>query len=157
MGLPVSEKMSKISKPKPEMDTGFCVNWQGDRKTKHCRVCVVKGTPCFELWQRVQGLAEAGFVLVNRKPGRAFGHRYQLEPPKKNPMICYVQTLQDKHAHFGLPIEDFLYVTKTGLGGMYETPSRTKQQPFVGLILSQIGGCAEGAMLIRAIMAIPRK
>jgi hypothetical protein len=144
-------------KPKPEMDTAFCVNWQGDRKSKHCRTCAVKGTSCFDLWQRVQGLAESGFILTNMKPGRAFGHRYQLEPPKKNPMICYVQTLQDKHAHFGLPIEDFLYVTKTGLGGMYETPSRTKQQPFVGLIMSQIASCAEGAMLVRMVMAIPRR
>jgi hypothetical protein len=142
---------------KPEMKTDFCTNWQGDRKTKHCRACAVKGTPCFMLWQAVQGFAEGGFVLVNKKPGRAFGHRYQLEPPKKNPMICYLQTLQDKHAHFGLPIEDFLYVTKTGLGGMYETPSRTKQEPFVGLILAQIGSCPEGAELIRMVRAIPRK
>lgn len=142
---------------KPEMDTAFCVNWQGDRKSKHCRTCAVKGTSCFELWQRVQGLAESGFILVNKKPGRGFGHRYQLEPPKRNPMICYVQTLQDKHAHFGLPVEDFLYVTKTRLGGMYETPSRTKQQPFAGLIMQQIASCAEGAMLIRMVMAIPRR
>jgi hypothetical protein len=142
---------------KSEMKTGFCIHWQGDRKTKHCRQCASEGTPCFELWKAVQSLAKRRFVLVNQKSGRAFGHRYQLEPPKKNPMICYVQTLQDKHAHFGLPIEDFLYVAKTGLGGMYETPSRTKQQPFVGLILSQIASCAEGAMLIRLVMAIPRK
>ena len=72
-------------------------------------------------------------------------------------MICYLQTLQDKQAHFALPIEDFLYVTKTGLGGMYETPSRTKQQPFVGLILTQIQGCPEGAELIRAVRTVPRK
>jgi hypothetical protein len=148
---------TRADKPKPEMNTDFCVNWQGDRKSKHCRTCAVKGTSCFMLWRAVQGFAEGGFVLVNKKPGGAFGHRYQLEPPKKNPMICYLQTLQDKHAHFGLPIEDFLYVTKTGLGGMYETPSQTKQEPFVGLILSQIGSCPEGAELIRMVRAIPRK
>ncbi|HSV48778.1 MAG TPA: hypothetical protein VLH35_00555 [Candidatus Acidoferrales bacterium] len=132
----------------------------GDRKTKHCRQCAVEGSPCFELWNAVKSLAARRFVLVNQKPGRAYGHRYQLEPPKKKPMLCYLQTLQDKHAHFGLPIEDFLYVTRTGLGGMYETPSRTKQQPFVGLILEQIAKAPEipkGAGLIEDVRAIPRK
>jgi hypothetical protein len=148
---------TKENKPKPEMNPDFCIHWLGDRKSKHCRTCAVKGTPCFMLWRAVQGFAEGGFVLVNNKPGRAFGHRYQLEPPKRNPLICYLHTLQDKHSKFGLPIEDFLYVTKTGLGGMYETPSRTKQEPFVGLILSQIASCPEGTELVRMVRAIPPK
>jgi hypothetical protein len=147
-------------KAKPEMDTTFCLNWVGDRKTKHCRRCAVEGTSCFALWTAVKHLATRRFVLVNQKPGRAKGHRYQLEPPKRSPMLCYLQTLQDKQAHFGLPIEDFLYVTKTGMGGMYQTPSRTKQQPFVGLILEQITKDPEiplGAELIEAVWAIPQK
>jgi hypothetical protein len=72
-------------------------------------------------------------------------------------MLCYVQTLQGKGAHFGLPIEDFLYVAKTGQGGMYETPSRTKQQPFVGLILEQVAKEPGGAELIRTVRANPTK
>jgi hypothetical protein len=138
---------------KPEMDTAFCINWVGDRKTKHCRQCAIEGSACFMLWRAVQSLAHQNFILVNPKQG----HRYQLEPPKKNPLICYLQTLQGKHAHFGLPIEDFLYVAKTGYGGMYETPSRTKQQPFVGLILEQIASSPEGTECIQAVRAIPRK
>lgn len=147
---------ANTKKPKPEMDVNFCINWQGDRKAKHCRRCAVEGTACFELWKAVQALAARNLVLVNFKQG----HRYQLEPPKRNPMLCYLQTLQGKHAHFGLPIEDFLYVAKTGLGGMYETPSGTKQQPFVGLIMEQIASDSQignGAALVRAVHAIPKK
>jgi hypothetical protein len=150
----------KPNKPKPELDTAFCLHWVGDRKNKHCRQCAVEGTPCFALWSAVKQLAARRLILVNQKPGRAFGHRYQLEPPKRSPMLIYIQTLQDQHAHFGLPIEDFLYVTKTGLGAMYQTPSRTKQQPFGGLILEQIAKDPEigfGAELIEAVRLIPRK
>ncbi|MCW4009320.1 MAG: hypothetical protein NWF05_01700 [Candidatus Bathyarchaeota archaeon] len=145
---------------KPEMDTNFCVHWQGDRKAKYCRICAVEDSPCFELWRAVQALASRNFVLVNNKSGRAFGHRYRLEPPRRSPCLCYIQTLQDKRAHFGLPIEDFLYVTRTGLGGMYQTPSRTKQNPFVTLILEQIGDDPQmpnGAKLIEAVRKLPRK
>ncbi len=141
----------------PEMDTTFCIHWLGDRKTKHCRKCATESTPCFALWNTVKNLATRNFILINPKPGRAYDHRYRLEPPKRSPMLCYLQTLQDKHADFGLSIEDFLYVTKTGLGGMYETPSSTKQQPFVGLILEQIASDPDSAELIRAVRAIPRK
>jgi hypothetical protein len=139
------------------MDPNFCLNWQGNRKTKHCRTCATPGTPCFALWQQVQALAAKNFVLVNRKLGRAFGHRYRLEPPRRSLCLCYITTLQDKGAHFGLPIEDFLYVTRTGKGGMYETPSRTKQEPFVGLILRQIEAKPEGKALVEAVRRIPSK
>jgi hypothetical protein len=146
----------KANYPKPEMDTGFCIHWKGDRKTKFCRQCAVEGSPCLELWRAVKVLAVRNLVMVNPKQG----HRYQLEPPKKNQSICYLQTLQGKHAHFGLPIEDFLYVTKTGRGGMYETPSRTKQHPFVELILEQISSntqIPDGAGIVKAVQAIPPK
>jgi hypothetical protein len=141
------------SSPKPEMDTAFCIHWQEDRKAKFCRQCATAGSPCFALWQAVKLLAARNLVLINPKQG----HRYQLEPPKRSPMLCYLQTLQGKMAHFGLPIEDFLYVAKSGRGGMYESPSRTKQQPFVGLILEQIAKTPDGAELIRAVRVIPRK
>ncbi|MCW4000493.1 MAG: hypothetical protein NWE93_09655 [Candidatus Bathyarchaeota archaeon] len=141
------------SKPKPEMDTDFCRNWIGDRKSKHCRLCAAPGAPCFALWEAVKALAARNLVLVNPKQG----HRYRLEPPKRSPMLIYIQTLQDKGAHFGLPIEDFLYVAKTGRGGMYMTPSRTKQQPFVDLILQQISSDPAGAGLVGAVRSIPQK
>jgi hypothetical protein len=140
------------------MDTDFCVYWQGDRRSKYCRVCAIDESPCYRLWMAVKALASRNFVLENRKIGRAFGHRYRIEKPGKNQ--CYLQTLQGKMAHFGLPIEDFLYVTKTGRGGMYETPSRTKQNPFVALLLQQIADDPEipnGAELIAVVHAIPRK
>lgn len=143
---------------KPEMDTAFCSYWQGGRKAKHCRVCAVGDSPCFKLWTAVKALAQRNIILVNRKPGRAFGNRYRIEKPHGN--ICYLQTMQGKMSHFGLPIEDFLYVTKTSRGGMYETPSRTKQNPFVALILEQIARDPEilsGVDLILAVRAIPRK
>lgn len=146
------------SKLKPEMDTNFCIHWRGDRKAKFCRICAVEGTACFELWAAVKELATRKFILINKKAGRAFGHRYRIENPRGN--ICYLQTLQDKLSHFGLPIEDFLYVTKTGRGGMYETPSRTKQNPFVSLLLEQIANDTQipnGAKLIESVRAIPRK
>lgn len=142
------------------MDTDFCTFWQGDRKAKFCRVCAVEDTPCYSLWQAVLSLAAKKTVLVNRKAGRAFGHRYQLEPPRRSLCLCYITTLQDKGAHFGLPIEDFLYVTRTGRGSMYETPSRTKQNPFVTLILEQIEAdpkIPDGTKLIAAVQALPRK
>jgi hypothetical protein len=145
---------------KPEMDTDFCVYWQGDRKTKFCRACASEDTACFELWRAVQALASRNCVLINKKPGRGFGHRYLLEPPRRSPCLCYIQTLQDKRANFGLPIEDFLYVTRTGLGAMYQTPSRTKQNPFVALILEQIVDDSQipnGAEIIGAVRRIPRK
>jgi hypothetical protein len=43
---------------------------------------------------------------------------------------------------------------------MYETPSRTKQNPFVALLLQQIADDPEipnGAELIAVVHAIPRK
>jgi hypothetical protein len=138
------------------MDPTFCARWQGDRKAKFCRTCAAEGTPCFVLWQAVLRLAGRNTVLVNQKSGRAFGHRYRLEPPKRSPCLCYITTLQDKGAHFGLPIEDFLYVTRTGKGRMYETPSRTKQDPFVGLILEQITAEPKGAELIEAVRKLPK-
>jgi hypothetical protein len=139
------------------MDTGSCVRWQGDRKSKFCRVCAIEGTPCYELWQAVLKLAEKNTVLVNHKPGRAYGHRYRLEPPKRSRCLCYLTTLQDRGAHFGLPIEDFLYVTRTGKGGMYETPSQTKQEPFVGLILEQIAAEPAGARLVESVRKLPKR
>jgi hypothetical protein len=143
----------KEVKPKPEMDTAFCQRWLGDRKSKFCRRCATAGSPCGLLWAAVKSLAAQNLILVNPKQG----HRYRLEPPKRSPMLIYIQTLQGKGAHFGLPIEDFLYVTKTGLGGMYMTPSRTKQEPFVGLILQQIAKSPAGNSLIQTVRAIPRK
>lgn len=125
----------------------------GDRKSKFCRRCAVEGTPCFALWEAVKRLAARNFILVNSKKG----HRYQLEPPKRSLMLCYLQTLQGRGAHFGLPIEVFLYVAKTGYGEMYKTPSRTKQQPFIGLILEQIARDLDGAERVRAVRAILRK
>jgi hypothetical protein len=50
----------------------------------------------------------------------------------------------------------FLYVARTGRGGMYETPSRTKQEPFVGLILEQITAEPKGAELIEAVRKLPK-
>ncbi|MCW4018225.1 MAG: hypothetical protein NWF00_06060 [Candidatus Bathyarchaeota archaeon] len=128
---------------KPEMNTNFCAHWQGDWKAKFCRTCTTQDTPCSQLWQAVLALAAKNTVLVNNKNGRAFGHKYQLDPPRRSPHLCYIQTLQGKRAYFGLPIEDFLYVTRTGLGRMYQTPSRTKQNPFVALILEQIASDPE--------------
>jgi hypothetical protein len=139
------------------MDTIFCSFWLGNRKAKFCRVCAVEGTSCYALWQAVLSLATKNTVLINRRAGRAFGHRYRLEPPRRSRCLCYITTLQDKGAHFGLPIEDFLYVARTGQGGMYETPSRTKQEPFVGLILEQIAKDPAGAKLIEAVQGISRK
>lgn len=144
--------------PKPEMDTSFCSYWQGDRKAKFCRICATEESPCYKLWAAVKLLAQRNFILVNRKPGRAFRNRYRIEKPHGN--ICYFQTMQGKKSHFGLPIEDFLYVTKTNRGGMYETPSRTKQNPFVELLLEQIASDQKipyGAELILAVRAIPSK
>ncbi len=136
----------------PEMDTGFCIHWRGDRKSKWCRQCAIEGSPCLALWEAVKQLAGQNLVLVNPKNG----NRYQLEPPKRSPLHIYIQTLQGKYAHFALPIEDLLYVVKTGRGGMYETPSRTKQEPFVGLILAQIAHL-EGSKLVEVVRAISQK
>ena len=138
---------------KPEMDTDFCVNWRGDRKSKWCRQCAAEGSPCLALWEAVKQLAAQNFVLVNPRNG----NRYQLEPPKRSPLLIYIQTQQGKHAHFALPIEDLLYVAKKCRGGMYETPSRTKQEPFVGLILEQIAKNSGGTELVEAVRAITPK
>jgi len=142
---------------KPEMDPNFCARWQGDRKPKFCRTCATQDTPCYKLWQAVLALAAKNTIIVNHKTGRAFGHRYRLESPRRSQCLCYIPTLQDKGAHFGLPIEDFLYITRTGKGGMYETPSQTKQEPFVGLILEQIAADPKGAALIKAVHGLPKK
>ncbi len=143
----------KANQPTPEMYTAFCIHWAGDRKAKHCRTCATENSACDLLWNSVKLLAQQKFVLLNPKNS----NRYQLEPPKRSPKLIYIQTLQDKYAHFALPIEDFLYVAKTGRGAMYETPSQTKQQPFVGLILEHIAKTTSGAELIRAVREIPQK
>jgi inactivated superfamily I helicase len=39
---------------------------------------------------------------------------------------------------------------------MYETPSRTKQEPFVGLILEQITAAPKGAELIEVVRRLPK-
>jgi hypothetical protein len=69
--------------------------------------------------------------------------------------------LQGKRSRFALPIEDFMYVTRTGRGGRNETPSRTRQNPFVNLLLEIIQtdpNIPNGAEIIDAVRnQIPRK
>lgn|GEM_PF-4360323 len=141
------------------MDTDFCVYWKGDEKAKYCRYCAVEGTPCFDLWKIVRNLASQCLVFVNNRPGKAFGNRYRIESPKDK--ICYLQMLQDRRSRFGLTIEDFLYVTRTGKGGMNETPSGTRQNPFVNLLLEVISkdhSIPNGSELIEEVKnQIPRK
>jgi hypothetical protein len=59
--------------------------------------------------------------------------------------------LQGGRSRIGLPIEDFLYVTITGQGGMNQTPSRTRQYPFVNLLLEIIAAKPEGEYLINMV------
>ena len=131
-GLMINKQM-KIG-----MDVKFCEHWQGDENSKFCRLCVEvnEGSSCYDLWQAVRELAEQRLVFENNRPGKAFGNRYRIESPKEN--ICYLQMLQGKRTRFALPIEDFLYVTITGRGGMNETPSKVRQNPFVDLLLKII-------------------
>lgn len=128
------------------MDTGFCQCWEGDEKSKCCRQCAHPGQPCYELWERVCQLAANRLEFTNDKKGKAFGNRYRLESPSGK--VCYLQMLQGAGSRFQLPIEDFLYVTITGRGGVNETPSGTKQYPFVDLLLEIIASDPEGEGLI---------
>ncbi|NLE04416.1 MAG: hypothetical protein GX638_06400 [Crenarchaeota archaeon] len=64
--------------------------------------------------------------------------------------------LQGKQSRFQLPMEDFLYVTITGKGQMNATPSRTRQSPFVDLLLELIATDAEGAYTIRRVRIDPK-
>lgn len=131
------------------MDTCFCQGWQGDEKSKYCRKCAHPGDPCYELWERVCQLATNRLVFTNNKKGKAFGNRYRIESPQGN--ICYLQMLQGARSRFPLPMEDFLYVTITGKGGVNETPSGTRQYPFVDLLLEIIASDPDGAFLIRQV------
>ena len=141
------------------MDTNFCAYWKGNEKVKYCRYCAVEGTPCFELWKIVRDFAAQRLVFANNRPGNALGHRYRIESPKGK--ICYLQMLQGKKSRFALPIEDFLYVTRTRKGGMNETPSKTRQNPFVDLLLEIIAtdpSIPNGTEIINAVRTeIPRK
>lgn len=128
------------------MDTGFCQRWDGDEKSKYCRQCIHPGHPCYELWQRVCQLAAKRLEFTNNRKGKAFGNRYRIESPSGK--ICYLQMLQGARSRFPLPIEDFLYVTITGKGGVNETPSGTRQYPFVDLLLEIIASGPEGESLI---------
>lgn len=128
------------------MDTGFCQCWQGDEKSKYCRQCAQPRDACYELWERVCQLAANRLEFTNNRQGKAFGNRYRLESPSGK--ICYLQMLQGARSRFQLPIEDFLYVTITGRGGVNETPSGTRQYPFVDLLLEIIASDPEGESLI---------
>jgi len=138
------------------MDTDFCAYWQGDARSKYCRICAVVGSPCFNLWSKLCALAYKQKIFTNNIPGKAFGHKYRIESPNRE--RCYLRMLQGAESRFALPIEDFLYVTRTGKGGMYETPSKTRQYPFVHLLLEIIGAEPEGAKLIKEVrQEIPSK
>lgn len=140
------------------MDTKFCVNWKGDEKSKYCRYCAKEGDACYVLWQIVRRLAAHELVIENYRPGKAYGNRYRLECPKST--RCTLQMLQGQRSAVGLPIEDFLYVTRTGRGGPYETPSGTRLNPFVDLLLEIIADDSRvlgGADAIAAVREIPIK
>ena len=136
------------------MDTSFCQCWEGDEKSKHCRVCTVPGEPCYELWKMVCQLASDQFVFTNKIRGKAFGNKYRLESPQGE--VCYLQMLQGKGSRFQLPMEDFLYVTKTGKGGINQTPSGTRQYPFVNLLLEIIATDPEGEYAIKTVRKDPK-
>ena len=142
------------------MDTDFCIHWRGGEKAKWCQHCVKakqKAEPCFELWRIVKRLAAQSFVFTNNRKGMAFGNRYRIESP--NHERVYLKMLQGKMSRFALPIEDFLYVAKTGKGGRNETPSRTRQSPFVDLLLEIIATdrMLDGAEKISLVRSLPSK
>lgn len=136
------------------MDINFCQCWEGDENSKYCRECAEPGEPCYELWKVVCNLATKRLVFTNNKPGKAFGNRYRIESPHDK--VCYLKMLQRARSRFQLPMEDFLYVTKTGRGGMNETPSKTKQYPFVDLLLEIIAAEPDGAYLINKVRNDPK-
>jgi len=139
---------------KRTMDTDFCQCWEGDEKSKYCRVCTEPGEPCYELWKLVLQLAAERFVFTNNIRGKAFGHKYRIESPQGE--VCYLQMLQGKMSRFQLPMEDFLYVTKTGKGGINQTPSGTRQYPFVNLLLEIIATDPEGEYAIKKVRTDPK-
>lgn len=136
------------------MDTGFCQCWEGDENSKHCRKCAAPGEACYELWEMVCKLAAKGFVFTNNIRGRASGNKYRIESPQGQ--FCYLQMLQGKRSRFQLSMEDFLYVTITGKGGINQTPSGTKQYPFVHLLLAIIAADPTGAYLIDKVRHDPK-
>ncbi len=136
------------------MDNSFCQCWEGDEKSKHCRVCTVPGEPCYELWKMVRQLAAEEFVFTNNIRGKAFGHKYRIESPQSE--VCYLQMLQGKESRFQLPMEDFLCVTITGEGGINRTPSGTRQYPFVNLLLDIIATDPEGEYAIKKVRQDPK-
>jgi len=143
------------------MDTNFCIYWEGDEKAKWCRHCEKAkhiGEPCFELWKIVRRFAASSLVFSNNRRGWAFGHRYRIESPSHE--RCYLKMLQGKMSTFSLSIEDFLYVTKTGVGTRNLTPSKTRQSPFVDLLLEIIATdptVSNGAEIVNRVRAIPSK
>ncbi len=136
------------------MDTKFCGFWEGDAKSKHCRECTKPGEPCYDLWNMVLQLAARQFVFTNYRRGKAFGNKYRIESPRG--ATCYLQMLQGKMSRFPLSIEDFLYVTITGKGGMNQTPSGIRQSPFVDLLLEIIATDPEGEYAIDHVRYDPK-
>jgi hypothetical protein len=119
---------------------------------------IIPSLRIYELWKIIRSLASKNFVFENNRRGNAYGHRYRIETPSHE--RCYLRMLQGKRSRFALPIEDLLYVTKTGKGGIDETPSRTRQSPFVDLLLDIIGyepSIQDGATWIEKVIAIPAK
>lgn len=154
------DKLASGSIKERVMDTDFCVYWDGNEKSKWCRHCRKAnnvGEPCYELWKIVRQIAAQRLVFTNNRKGKAYGNKYRIESPSR--YTCYLKMLQGKMSRFALPIEDFLYVTKTGRGGVNETPSRTRQNPFVDLLLEIIAkdSSLNGAVIINRVRAIPRK
>jgi len=149
------------SQHKAGMDTDFCIHWQGGQTAKWCRQCKFgehEGQPCYDLWKIVRHLAAKSLTFTNKRPGKAFGNRYRLESP--SPERCYLKMLQGRMSRFPLPKEDFLYVVKTGRGGMNETPSKTRQNPFVDLLIDIITSNPDipsGAITVDAVRRIPRR
>jgi len=146
---------------KAGMDTDFCIHWQGDKTARWCRECKFgehEEQPCYDLWKMVRSLAAMSLTFTNNRPGKAFGNRYRLESPSLE--RCYLKMLQGKMSRFQLPKEDFLYVVKTGSGGMNQTPSKTRQNPFVDLLIEIITNNPDipnGAIAVDGVRKIPRK
>ena len=126
------------------MDITFCAHYQGNAlppTNRFCRNCPRAKIACDALWSLVVALSESNRGDAVRLPGT----RAVMYPNPGNRDIVHLKI----NTKWGLPKEDFLHFIATGSAQMGRkgqrldrgaSPSMTRQEPYVQVIVAALGG-----------------
>lgn len=140
------------------MDIRFCSCYTGDGtppSNRFCRNCPDSALACNELWECVKALSRSAGGAPVPLPGT----RAVLLPHEKNPDFVRLRI----NVTWLLSKEDFLHYVATGHARMgrkgerqnpKSSPSMTRQEPYVGVILELVGGLEDD--LLQRVRAVQK-